>query len=59
MTEADKRQVLQMIGDAKEELRDYIRDISNKHTDAQFRLASDISDNVDAILEIGSIVGEN
>lgn len=58
MTEADKRFVYGAIKEAVDGIMQYIQEDSNKHYDKGMENSTNIVDNTDAILELGSIVGE-
>lgn len=57
MTNKDKAEVMKLIADAKRELRAEFNDFSNRNFEDKQTLANNILDNMDAILELGDIVG--
>lgn len=57
LSPADKQWIMMSIANAKMELRNELWDDSNKHSDQSSKTRVDVSDNTDAILEIGDIVG--
>jgi len=57
MTSEDRAEVMKMIKEAKDEIRNYIRDNSNIHSGIEANTDQNVSDNTDAILELAEIIG--